>query len=244
VFESGVPWKLKYLELSQSGDIEWAVNLPEGVLQNCHSLQKLAIDSLILNSEDVESICQNGETLQILSFEGCNIDWRNKTKLIQKLFTECPKLTELNLQKSFGSSFTFGFYFLDDPHLCALVDNLTPTILKLNLGFQQYVEDKHVNTLVRRCNKITELDLKYSMITNDSVKSIIEHLSSLEKLDLSNTNVDFSMLLQLKSIPTLKVLRCGQYKKEDPEEIKNLKLCLPHVRINEEYLHINFPKHI
>ena len=239
--KSEVPWKLKYLELSQSGDIDWAVEIPEGVLQNCHFLQKLAIDSVMLNSEDVESICQNGETLRILSFHGCSIDWRNKTELIQKLFTKCPKLTELNLQKSFGDSFYFDSSILDDPHLCAVVDNLTSNILKLHLGFQKCVKDKHVNTLVRRCKKITELDLKSTSITNDSVKSIIEHLNYLEKLDVSNTNVDFSMLLQLKSIPTLKVLRFGWYKKEDPEEIKNLKLRLPHVRINEEYLHIACP---
>ena len=239
--KSEVPWKLKYLELSQSGDIDWAVEIPEGVLQNCHFLQKLAIDSVMLNSEDVESICQNGETLRILSFHGCSIDWRNKTELIQKLFTKCPKLTELNLQKSFGDSFYFDSSILDDPHLCAVVDNLTSNILKLHLGFQKCVKDKHVNTLVRRCKKITELDLKSTSITNDSVKSIIEHLNYLEKLDVSNTNVDFSMLLQLKSIPTLKVLRFGLYKKEDPEEIKNLKLRLPHVRINEEYLHIACP---
>ena len=239
--KSEVPWKLKYLELSQSGDIDWAVDLPDGVLQNCHSLQKLAIDSVMLNSEDVESICQNGETLRILSFHGCSIDWRNKTELIQKLFTKCPKLTELNLQKSFGNSFYYDDSILEDPHICALVENLTPNILKLNLGFQKCVEDKHVKTLVRRCNKMTELDLKYSSITDDSMKSIIEHLNCLEKLDVSNTNVDLSMLLQLKSIPTLKVLRFGWYKKEDPEEIKNLKLRLPHVSINEEYLNIASP---
>ena len=235
--KSEVPWKLKYLELSQSGAIDWAVYLPEGVLQNCHFLQKLAIDSVMLNSEDVEHICQNGETLRILSFEGCSMDRRNKTELIQKLFKKCPKLTELNFQET--SSF---YLILEDPHICAFVDNLTPNILKLNLGFLKCLKDKHVNTLVRRCNKITEFDLKYSSITNDSVKSIIEHLNHLEKLDVSNTNVDFSMLLQLKSIPTLKVLRCGQYKKEeDIVKIENLKLHLSHVSINEEYLHIASP---
>jgi len=89
-------------------------------------------------------------------------------------------------------------------------------------------------------------------ITNDSVKSIIDHLNYLEKLDVSsvsNTNVDspdFSILLRLKSIPTLKVLRCGQYKKQEDivptlVKIENLKLQLPHVSINEEYLNIASP---
>ena len=238
---SEVPWKLKYLEISQSGDIDWAVEVPEGVIENCHFLQKLAIDNLKLTSEDVEHICQNGETLEILSFEGCNIYWRNKTELIKKLFTKCQKLTELNVKQSFGSSCTFGYNMLDDPHICALVDNLTPNILKLQLGFQDCVEDKHVNTLVGRCKKITELDLSYTSITNDSIKSIIKHLNSLEKLDVCNTRVDFSMLFQMKSIPTLKVLRFGQYRENlenYTEKIKNLKLQLPHVNINEEYLDI------
>ena len=234
--KSKVPWKLKYLEISQSCDHKWAPNGLEGVLQNCHFLQKLAVDNLKLNSEDVEHICQNGETLEILSFEGCNIYWRNKTELIKKLFTKCQKLTELNVRQSFGSSCTFGYNMLDDPHICALVDNLTPNILKLQLGFQDCVEDKHVNTLVGRCKKITELDLSYTSITNDSMKSIIKHLNSLEKLDVCNTRVDFSMLFQMKSIPTLKVLRFGQYRENlenYTEKIKNLKPQLPHVNINE-----------
>ena len=37
--KSEVPWKLKYLELSQSCDHEWAQALPEGVIQNCHILK-------------------------------------------------------------------------------------------------------------------------------------------------------------------------------------------------------------
>ena len=133
--KSKVPWKLKYLVMSQSGDIDWALEVPDGVLQNCHFLQKLAVDSVILYSEDVEQICQNGETLQILSFEGCSIYWRIKTELIQKLFIKCPKLTELNLQKSFGDSFYYDDSAFEDLHICALVDNLTPNILKLKLGF-------------------------------------------------------------------------------------------------------------
>ena len=80
---------------------------------------------------------------------------------------------------------------------------------------------------------------------NDSVDSIIEHLNSLEKLSVvtyPNTKIDFSTLLRLKSIPTLKILRWGCFgrrqSEEDIEKIKNLKLQLPHISINEEHLHI------
>ena len=241
--KSEVPWKLKNLEIFQSGDHEDLMDLDQGVLENCHFLQKLAVENLTLNSDEIEQICQNGETLQILSLEGCNIDFYDRTELIQKLFTKCSKLTELNIRKGVGASI-FGNSMLLDQHVCALVDNLTPNILKLSLCSQS-VTDEHVNTLVRRCNKITELDLSFTEITNDSVDSIIEHLNSLEKLSVvtyPNTKIDFSTLLRSKSIPTLKILRWGCFgrrqSEEDIEKIKNLKLQLPHISINEEHLHI------
>jgi len=260
--KAGYPWKLKYLEMSQSSD-EWdecAQEVPEGVLQNCHSLQKLAVDNLTLYSRDIEQICQNGKTLRVLSLEGCNIEFDVHTELFQKLFTTCSQLTELNIYNC--------NYTLLDGHICALVDNLAPNILKLSLGSQKCIEDDHVNTLVQRCNKITELDLSGTSITNDSIESIVKHLNSLEKLDVqfraekferetkyhwdffykrNETKIDVSSILQLKSIPTLKILHCfygyiyhygRDQEKENTEKINNLKLQLPHISINEERLNI------
>ena len=231
-----MPWKLKYL------DISWAPNGLEEGLQNCHFLQKLSVDNLSLDSFAIEKICQNGETLRILNLERCNIDYYQRTGLIQKLFTKCSQLREVNLNKGIGGF--FGNEILLDPHLFALIDNLTPNILKLNLSSQEYVEDKHVKTLVQKCNKITELELSFTQITNKSMESIVRNLSSLEKLDISYTKIDYPTILQLKSVPTMKVLRCfGSYsrKKNYAEKIKNLKLQLPHISINEEYLHIAKP---
>ena len=230
------PWKLKYLQMSQYSD-EWdkSRTLPEKVLQNCHFLQKLAVDNYFLNSLEIEHICQNGETLKYLSLEGCDIDYYHRTELIQKLFTKCPQLTELSIYKyADGVDNTFL-----DQNMYALVNNLTSNILKVNLGNHECVQDEHVNTLVKRCNKITELDLSGTSITNDSLQSIITHLKCLEKLDLDFTNIDLSSMLQLKSIPTLKILRCfyGQ-NEENTEKIKNLKQQLPHIRINEDDFHI------
>ena len=235
--KSEVPWSLKYLEISQSCDLP----LPKGVLENCHFLQKLAVDYLIIKSHEIELICQNGETLQILSLRGCKIQTGNslqKTELIQKLFTKCPELTELNVSQSFQFSYRSDNNIWLGPHIYALVDNLTPNILRLSLRFQQYVDDNHVNNLVCRCNKITELDLSFTPITNVSVDSIIKHLNFLEKLDIGYTDIDLSKILQLKSIRTLKFLRCfgkEEHLEEYAEKIKNLKLQLPHIRINEKY---------
>ena len=233
--KSEVPWKLKHLEIAQSGDHEWAFEVPAGVLQNCYFLQKLSVDNLMLNSYEIEHICQNGETLQILSLEGCNIDFYSRCELIEELFTKCHQLTELNMCLA-GESAILGNKILLDLHVCALVNNLSPNILKLQLGSQQSVGDKHVKTLVHRCKKITELDLSFTSITNESVDCISKHLNSLEKLDVRYTDIDFSTLLQLKKMPTLKVLRCFGHGIEDSEKIHNLKLELPNISINEDGL--------
>ena len=99
-----------------------------------------------------------------------------------------------------------------------------------------------MKTLVSRCKKIIELNLGFTLITNDSLDNIIKQLNSLEKLNVHSTNIDFNKILQLKSIPTLKNLRCfGRRNEEDNEKIKNLRLQLPHISINEEHLHIACP---
>ena len=246
--KTGDPWKLKYLEMSQSDEQdECAQEVPEGVLQNCHFLQKLAVDNLTLYSREIEQICQNGKTLRVLSLQGCNIEFDVQIDLFQKLFTTCSQLTELNCNYTLLQQTNKNKY----PHVCALVNNLTPNILKLSLGNQKDVEDEHVNTLVQRCNKITELDLSGTSITNDSIESIVKHLTSLEKLDVDFTNIDVPSILQLKSIPTLKILRYYHYhydygqEKENTEKINNLKLQLPHISINEvEHLHIACSKEV
>ena len=245
--KSEEPWKLKHLEISLTvldpRDSLYCYKESAradlvGVLQNCHFLQKLAVDGLILFLDEIELICQNGKTLQNLSLDRCNIDYYHRTELIKKLITSCPQLTELNISNSRGPMNNNKSCIWLYPHISALVDNLAPNILKLNLSFQNCLRDKHVETLVSRCKKITELDLSSTKITNDSLKSIIKHLNSLEKMDISYTNIDVSMLLQLKLIPTLKILHC-RFSEENTKKIKNLKLQLPHISINEVYQKLN-----
>ena len=54
---------------------------------------------------------------------------------------------------------------------------------------------------------------------------------------MSETNVDFATLLQLKSMPALKTLICYNPfddNEDHAEDIENLKQKLPRIRINEE----------
>ena len=156
------------------------------------------------------------------------------TKLFQDLFSNCAHLTELNISEN----------HLTEPNIQALVDNLTPTILKVGLIAQDNLQDEHVNKLVKRCNKITHLDFSVTSITNDSVHSIIKQLkTSLEGLNVFETYVDFATLLELKSMPALKALISDEYDKYDhPIDIVNLRQQIPHISINEErYLNIAKP---
>ena len=214
-------FNLKYLNLY--GGCQGVQKL----VQNCSSLQKLSVAWLTLDSDDIQYISQSGQTLQVLDLEECHFDLHNLTESLKGLFTNCAHLTELNI----------GDSELLDPHIQALVDNLTPTILKVNLNRRVNLKIEHVKTLVKRCNKITHLDLRRTFLTNDTVHTIIKYLrTSMEKLDVSDTEVDFATLLQLKSMPALKTLVCfyphndGDY----TEDIKNLKQQLPHVSINDE----------
>jgi hypothetical protein len=176
---------------------------------------------LTLDSDDIQFICQSGQTLQVLDLENCNFDVSNPMKLFQDLFSNCAHLTELNMSYICLHSNKFNIQ--------ALVDNLTPTILKVSLERQGNLQDEHVKKLVKRCNNITHLDLSSTSITNNSVHSIIGQLrASLEKLNVSRTKVDFATLLELKSMPALRTLICPD------ENIKNLKQQLPHISINKE----------
>ena len=91
--------------------------------------------------------------------------------------------------------------------MTAMVNNLTLNIQKVDLGSINSLQDEHVKLLVERCNRITELKLSNTSVTNDSMESIATHLNScLEKLDVCHTEIDSTALLQLRSVGTLKVL--------------------------------------
>ena len=228
-------FNLKYLNLSNelhSGPGSFNTTGVE-LLQNCCSLQKLSLANLNLDLKDIQYIWKSGQTLQVLDLGHCFTEHFNETKVTKfykDLFSNCPHLTELYISEN----------HLIEPHIQALVDNLTHTILKVSLTMHDNLQDEHVKKLVKRCNKITHLDFCNTSITNDSVHSIIEQLNTaLEGLNVYQTYVDFATLLELRSMPALKTLICD----EDDEDTENLKQQLPHISIiNEErFLYIAKP---
>ena len=139
------------------------------------------------------------------------------TKTIQKLFKRCVELIELNFSDSLA---------YESKYLFTIAHNLSPKIKKVDLSRNESLKDRHVKILVQRCNQISELDLSFASITNDCVDSIATHLnSSLEKLDVSYTEIDSTALLQLRSVRTLKILHC-----------------LKGLRGQEKYIRTKFPQ--
>ena len=226
-----IRWNLKYLTCSGCGFFGTTVH--RELLKYCHSLQKLSLINLTLYDEDVKHIIQNGETLKVLDFRYFYC-YETNTKLIQNLIKKCFELSELNFSSIFSKQSEI---------LSAIVNNLSPNVLKVDLGYNGNLKDSHVMSLVKRCSKITELVLNGTSITNNSVDSIAKHLdSSLEKLDVSGTRIDSTALLRLGTVRTLKVLNCLKGGKID--EIENLRKKLSGLSINKEYVIIATPNAI
>ena len=249
--KSKTSFKIKYL------NVAYTRKGVQKLVQNCSALQKLSVAGLTLDLDDIQFICQNSKTLQVLDLMGCKFDYLKlkesqigqtvedleleycnfRTKSIQDLLTNCAHLTELNfcVHQRNAETEIENVDWLLDPQIQAFVDNLTPTILKVALGFHKNFQDEHVKKLVKRCNKITHLYLSSCKITNNSVHNIIEQLkASLEKLDVSHTNLDFATLLGLKSMPALKALIFYSIIDDRAEGIENLKQKLRRISINED----------
>ena len=118
----------------------------------------------------------------------------------------------------------FAFTDLDEDSVKCLANNLTPKIVKLDLSFQSCLHDVNLGTLVRRCNKINNLIVKNTLITNYCLNEIIENLNNiLEELDVSATLVNDTGLFQLKNMPKLRSLMHNSiYLALTDEEIENL----------------------
>ena len=79
-----------------------------------------------------------------------------------------------------------------------MIDNLPPNILKIDLSWCQNLNDLHIEKLVRRCNKITEISLcftqgnLYKDIYNKTVEPLCSFLSKTLFISIRYINVFFS----------------------------------------------------
>ena len=197
--------KLKYLDLSSFGLKNG--NNSEKLLESCYSLQKLSLKRFKLSSKLISITClQNGKTLKVLDLSKCDFAGKlyfensNLWELdcIKKIVKNCTELKELSLNMTKLCKKSIDF----------LVSNLTTKIEKLDLFYHFPLRDEHIKTLVKRCNKITELNVGgCHFITKQSLNFIIEHLQeTLVKLNLADVRFDSSDIFKLKSMKKLRLL--------------------------------------
>ena len=209
---------LKYLDLNCC---QARVLTFEEILASCHSLEKLSMARKFITSKMIRSICyQNGPTLQTLNLSCCSgLDLES----IQDITKNCAGLKNVDLLATGLSKDSINF----------LVNNLTPKVEKLSLGYLRNLKDDHVKTLVTRCNKLSILNFHGAKITNDSLTHIIENLQpTLEKLDISWCNITYVDLTELKSMSKLRVLTSDQI---TYHEKQNLQKSIPLVRLWETF---------
>ena len=213
---------LRYLDLKYCGT---HVLISEEILSSCHLLQKLSMASIIITSKIIRSICyQNGRTLHTLDLSFCS---GLNLESIQEITKNCVGLKNVDLFATGLSIDSINF----------LVNNLTPEVEKLALGFLPNLKDEHVKALVARCKKLSVLNLKHSAISNKSLTYIIENLQhSLEKLNVRFCySITYTVIMYnitgLKSMPKLRSLSYGQI--QPFSEKDNMEKFLPLVRFGE-----------
>ena len=210
----------------------------EELLGSCHHLQKLTF-TRPLEFNTLSSLTnQNGKTLQVLN---CWWEYQDKSdknidlKSIQSIIENCTELKELNfwngVANSGGENINYNCGIYGHGIVDYLVNNISPNIEKFSVQERgAEFRDEHIKILVSRCTKLKELRFSSLSITNASLTHIIDHLmSTLEKLELDNINIDEKEKLQLKVMPKLKSLICLGYRWEIEH---NLREQLPDISVN------------
>ena len=204
--------QLKYLQCG--GKTKWKMS--EKLLDSCHSLEEVMLQHIRLTSKMIKSLCfKNHLTLQKVDFSFCK---GLKLKSIKLIVNNCIEIKELKLGDS-----------LSKRSLTYLVNNLTTKIEILSLRYQDNLDDVHVMDLVKRCKRLSVLDLDGTSTSNICIIGIMVYLKlTLKELSVVNCEyICYSILLELLDMEQLRVLKCNN------GDAKILKKELSNVEINE-----------
>jgi len=152
----------------------------------CRSLEKLSLSSLDFNkARYIPSIERNGSTLKTLDLSDCS---GLTYKQIQRIFTACHKLEEIDLSCT-------NYYKISklSTQSISFVCGILPAthIKKVNLSGLP-VKDCQLNLLIKRCLKITELCLCKTLITQqywDSLSPTVKNWLQCHQLSSFGKNV-------------------------------------------------------
>ena len=195
------------------------------ILNSCSSLEFLLMNGIKYSLNLVlQNLCKrNGQTLTSLSLGECK--WISKNSL-QVILKHCTQLTQIDLWDTNMSQDSMDFF----------VNNLSPNVKRISLSSNtENMKDRHIETLVSRCNRITKLDLSDTELTHTSITSVIQHLKqSLVCLQVEDCEkMSLEKVLELKSMPKLEILTYG-FESFRCWHTTVLREKLPHLKINHD----------
>ena len=160
---------------------------------------------------------RNSKTLQTIDLEF--FEWLKDVSKVD-FFGRCLELTEFKI--------TGDTKF--ENQLDLMIDSFHSNLLKIELSHFQDLSDLHIERLVRKCNKITEISLNNTNVTNQSVTTIVKHLkNSLEVLDLQDCeNVTLDNIFEaVRNLTQLNILYFNVHTAEErcKKSAKRPKMC-------------------
>lgn len=183
--------KLQYLDLSMSVITKQSLKM---LLSKCYNLKKLSLEHVPINDQICDEIANNKnlEALNLTMCEGIE-QWS-----VKKLMKELQQLHSLNI----------SWTFLNVESIAALMQNITPNLLRLNIaGCRKNIFDSHIVALSKRCPSLLELDLSDCTGLTSNAVSIVCKFKDLEYLSLSRCyGISTSSYMELNNLPSLAFL--------------------------------------
>jgi len=214
-------FQLKYLCFNASKDEENPDVLSD-LASSCHVLEKLSIafENMIKPDKDqlryskiIKCIIQSSKTLRVLDIGYCKLRFDS----VQLIITLCLELTDLNICGIKVSQKSVDF-------ICS---NLTSKIEKLDFSDQPNFGDDQLETLLKRCNKITELSIEFTNVSDESLKLIPDTLSqTLIKLKVCDVDISFSCLKKIASTTSKLRILISNIELSDAEKKEEMMKCV------------------
>ncbi|XP_064477118.1 S-phase kinase-associated protein 2-like [Ornithodoros turicata] len=215
--EDSVSSKLQYLDLSMA--VITVCTLKQ-VFAACTQLRKLSLEHCTVDDQ-VCQLLSNNKNLDSLNMSMCN----GVTAVgVSDIARACHRLRCWNL----------AWTHLTAEALSALVDNVAPGLLRINLaGCRSSLSDSHVSRLVERCLLLQELDISdSSRVSGAAVEAIATNLDHLAHLHVSRCyNIPPAAYLMLSRVESLQNLELFCVLTD--AALHTLRNSLPHIDINK-----------
>ena len=201
---------LKTLCLDQTKGDKTLVN----EILTSHPMEKVDLELSMMSKDDISQfikllpqIGSQLKSLKLNAFSSVELDLTGIS--ISLIVDSCRDLEELNIRDIKLSKEAISY----------LCENLTPTVLKLDISTGYCYNDNNIRRLVERCPKLKVLDIRFNgKFTYQGLVAITDGLHFLEVLGLPRSfldelgfpdNINLSKLRKLRSLKKLEELFIG-----------------------------------